>query len=364
MADFVELGAEATNHLTEKHFDKVYDKFSKRKSKSNGDQDNNQGDGTRSAVTNASGRRRHRNQLPSPERDPQYEDTRDPYQQNIVRDLSPERSETSERVLRAYEAERDDPRRKPETVFVSTSSRKDGRRNMSGYTGYPSGGASGYDQRPRSQPPRSRYDYDGDSDYDDREGRRYTRSGRGYRDDDDYEREVIETERYKGPARGYDARRLSSQGPRDDSYGPGAGAVTQYRRSGNDATTDVSRRTRDRGRDDRYYDDRDRSYSRSRSRSRSRSGEREEGIKGKIDEYFDTSAQGLGVGIAGAVVGGLAGRQFGKEHKRRDIILGAIVGGLGANAAENKFRDWKEEREERKDRYEQRYDGRARSSMR
>nr|POE62926.1 hypothetical protein CFP56_03829 [Quercus suber] len=362
MADFVELGAEATNHLTEKHFDTVYDKVAERVSSRNSEQYDAQRDGTKSAVTSGS-RRRHRNQLPSPERDPDYIDTRDPRQQNIVRDLSPERSETSERVLRAYEAERDDPRRKPESVLSPSRTGKDGRKNMSGYTGYPSAGASAYDQRPRSQPPRSRYDDDGDSDYDEREGRRYSKGGRGYRDDDDYDREIIETERYKGPARGYDTRRPSSQGTRDDPYGPGAGAVTQYRRSGGDATTEVSRRSR---RDDRYYDDRDRdrSYSRSRSRSRSVSGERGEGFKGKLDEYFDTSAQGLGVGLAGAVVGGLAGRQFGKEHKRRDIILGAIVGGLGANVAENKYRDWKEDKEERRDRYEQRYDGRARSSMR
>lgn len=82
--------------------------------------------------------------------------------------------------------------------------------------------------------------------------------------------------------------------------------------------------------------------------------------------------KGLGVGLAGAVVGGLAGREFGHKHKNRDIIIGALIGGLGANAAENKWRDWKDEKEEKlrrdEDKWEQRWDGRdygrSRSAMR
>ena len=58
------------------------------------------------------------------------------------------------------------------------------------------------------------------------------------------------------------------------------------------------------------------------------------------------------------MIGGLAGRQFGKKHKERDIIIGALVGGLGANAAENKYNDYKQK--EKGDRY----DGRSRSAMR
>lgn len=75
--------------------------------------------------------------------------------------------------------------------------------------------------------------------------------------------------------------------------------------------------------------------------------------------------QGLGAGIAGALVGGLAAKQFGnKKNNERDMIIGALVGGLGANAAENKWRDWKEEKER-----DQRYDsrdsyGRSKSAMR
>ena len=147
--------------------------------------------------------------------------------------------------------------------------------------------------------------------------------------------------------------------------------MTQYRRSTQDDDY-KSQRSRSRGR--RYSEkerdrDRSRSYSGSRSRSRSRS---KEGIRGKIDDTFDTSMKGLGVGLAGAVVGGLAGREFGHKHKNRDIIIGALIGGLGANAAENKWKDWKDEKEDKirreEDRVEQRWDnrdiGRSRSSMR
>ena len=145
--------------------------------------------------------------------------------------------------------------------------------------------------------------------------------------------------------------------------------MTQYnRRSGEVADYESRRSGRSRSRGRR---ERDRSYSDSRSRSRSRS--KEGGIKGKIDEHFDTSMRGLGVGLAGAVAGGLAGRQFGHKHRERDIIIGAIVGGLGANAAETKWRDWKDEKERKlekdEDRWEQKYGGRgdigrSRSAMR
>lgn len=164
--------------------------------------------------------------------------------------------------------------------------------------------------------------------------------------------------------------------PRQDSYtsraGPGAayddnnpaGAMTQYRRSANDVAYANNQRSRSRGRRDK-----DRSYSYSRSRSRSRSSENaSRGIRGKLDDHFDTSLQGLGVGLAGAVVGGLAGRQIGSrhggQHRNRDILIGAVVGGLASNAAEHKWKDWKEEKKERLERDEAAWDRRSRSAMR
>lgn len=78
--------------------------------------------------------------------------------------------------------------------------------------------------------------------------------------------------------------------------------------------------------------------------------------------------KGLGAGLAGAVVGGLAGRELGHKHRNRDIIVGALVGGLGANFAENKYTHWKDGKEKDlrrdEDRWEQRWDGRSRSAMR
>jgi hypothetical protein len=164
-------------------------------------------------------------------------------------------------------------------------------------------------------------------------------------------------------ARPSDFRRNDSYGSKyQDPYGPGA--VATYRRSQGDLT-EVSKRSRSRGRRDRDrdYDERDRSYSRSRSRSRSK-----EGWRGKLDDHFDTSARGLGVGIAGAVIGGLAGRQFGHKHKERDVLLGAVIGGLGANLAENKWHEWREEKkdrlEDKEERWEQKWEGRSRSNVR
>lgn len=64
------------------------------------------------------------------------------------------------------------------------------------------------------------------------------------------------------------------------------------------------------------------------------------------------------------MVGGLAGREFGHKHKERDVIIGALIGGLGANFAENKYKHHKEEKEGRLRDEEKYYDGRSRSAMR
>lgn len=367
---FVELGAEAVHHVTENYHDAIYDKITGKTNKNKNQSDNQ-----------SASSRKYRNQLPSPERNRDYD--RD-YNRERARDDSLERqSETSWRVTKEYENEPDDPIR-PVDPKLERRRRRDSAR-MSYANGYaPSGAPS----RPRSQPPRSRYDDDGDSDYDEREGQRYRTSGRGYDDRDDrdyppYDREVIETERYRGvsgalvispdynpsllvadqemqPPRPYDARRMDSSGSRVHDGPYGAGAVAPYRRSQNDVGTEVSRRSKsERGRRDRYDDD-DRSRSRSRSDSRGSRGSRgEEGWRGKIPDAFDTTLQGLGVGLAGAVVGGLAGREFGHKHKNRDILIGALVGGLGANVAENKWNEYREEKKDKGERYEQKFDGRS-----
>jgi len=174
---FVELGATTVDHLTDKYWDTAYDKVRSKKNQHDSKKEN----------------RRYKNQLPSPERDPQYDQGTE---RGTARDDSLEReSLRSERIIKAYENEPDDPRRKVDPR-IEDKRRRDSAR-MSNANGY------GYDSRARSQgPARSRYDDDGDSDYDDREGRRYKSSGRGYDDRDDrdypYDREVIETERYRG----------------------------------------------------------------------------------------------------------------------------------------------------------------------
>lgn len=141
--------------------------------------------------------RRHSPPSPSPERG----------------DLDLE-SEQSERVLREYEAERDDPSRKPSASLVGSTpsaaparSRRGGppdARRDSVRMSHANGGY-GRSERPAShRGGGSRYDdyYDDeyDSDYDDRTGRRMRATGRGYDSerDRDFDREIIETERYRG----------------------------------------------------------------------------------------------------------------------------------------------------------------------
>lgn len=118
-----------------------------------------------------------------------------------------EESLQSERVLREYEAERDDPKRKPSASLVGRSvslrQPKDRRRDSAGMSH--ANGGYGRSERPAaSQRGGSKYDdyYDDEyeSDYDDRTGRRTKTTGRGYdaERDREFDREIIETERYRG----------------------------------------------------------------------------------------------------------------------------------------------------------------------
>ncbi|KAK3726136.1 hypothetical protein LTR37_000284 [Vermiconidia calcicola] len=406
---FVELGAEGINYFTEKHYDRVYDRLTGAQKRERAQQQQQQQQGNNqqqekndqqqgndqqqhshnqyrneapSAVSGRS-RRTQKNRLPEPEGDYQsyhkenYRDRRRDSQRSASLDRE---SEQSEQVIRAYENDRRDPPRPVESVLTQkdlSKLRRDSR--MSHANGYANTSLQppGYNgRRPQGSQtaPRGKYYDDDDSDYDERYGRRYKSTGRGYDDgyDDDrgYDREIVETERYRGPPRqSYGTRGETSRG--NEPYG--AGAVTQYRRSAQDVSDMKSRQSRSRGGRDRDRDrDSSSSSSGSRSRSRSRSAE---GIRGKIEENFDTSMRGLGVGIAGAVVGGFAAKEFAgnKKHQNRDMILGALVGGLGANAAETKWRDWQDNKEKdsrrEEGRTEQRYDGRgeygrSRSAMR
>lgn len=311
-------------------------------------------------------RRKYRNTLPAPE--PELE-------LNLGRgNLLTERSLRKQELLlppkKNLLLEKGLPPKEDLLLVYKSKSNKSRRDSAmaSGYRDdYRESGYRGENDRPRSQPPRGRYYDDEDSDYDERTGDRHRGGGRGYDDRDDYDTVKETREVYRGPAqnRPWGPERNES-GRSDYSSAPyGAGAVAQYGRK-SDTNLDrsyVTRREKSRGRDS--YRSRSRSYSRSPSRSRSRSGS---GIRGKLEETFSTRPAGLGAGLAGAVIGGLAGREFGHKHKNRDIIIGAVVGGLAANAGENKWREYKDnkEREISRDveRYERPYDGRSRSNMR
>ncbi|KAM0554666.1 hypothetical protein ACHAPJ_006735 [Fusarium lateritium] len=118
--------------------------------------------------------------------------------------------------------------------------------------------------------------------------------------------------------------------------------------------TAVVRRTRSRSRapsDDEDYDDR---------RSRNRSPSPITRARNVVDENFSHSASGIGAGLLGAVVGGLVAREATeaatrRKHKTRgyedenedrtrlvSTILGAVAGGLGANALASRVEDSRE----------------------
>lgn len=88
--------------------------------------------------------------------------------------------------------------------------------------------------------------------------------------------------------------------------------------------------------DSRAQDRRSRSERRdedkSKAQGKSKSRVREVLDKSRVKESFDTSERGLGYGAIGALAGGLFGSEFGKGPIPK--VLGAAVGGLGANAYE------------------------------
>lgn len=201
MADaFIELGATGIDKLTDKYYDIAYDSVTKKKP---GQRVTEIKEQIKPRLSGNANQRKQRNRLPSPEgdvdrRDKDFYADRGSDRPRRRRDSSLEReSLTSAQVLDEYESERTDPPRKPESVLskrdLNTLRRdsKVGSSRMSYANGY------AFD-RPRSQqPPRNRYYDDDDSDYDERTGRRYGATGRGY-DDREYDREIVETEQYRG----------------------------------------------------------------------------------------------------------------------------------------------------------------------
>jgi len=156
---------------------------------------------------------------PSPRKPPTISDTQrpkgdsQPRRPQRVVDHSPSRydpdeeSSHSERVLREYEAERDDPSRKPSASLVAKSVGlrlpNDKRRDSVGMSQANAGyGRSerGASQRGGGSRHDDYYDDEYESDYDDRTGRRTRATGRGYdaERDREFDREIIETERYRG----------------------------------------------------------------------------------------------------------------------------------------------------------------------
>lgn len=133
----------------------------------------------------------------------------------------------------------------------------------------------------------------------------------------------------------------------------------------------------------RYYDDdSDRStISISRSRSRRDPRDRSESPMSKarnaMQDNFTNSTAGIGASLIGAIAGGYAGRtvsdrvsdkkrQGGGRRRRSDAdkddkiriastLLGAAIGGLGANALTNRFEDSRERTRDKQSAWEDRY---------
>ncbi|ETS79150.1 hypothetical protein PFICI_09003 [Pestalotiopsis fici W106-1] len=127
-----------------------------------------------------------------------------------------------------------------------------------------------------------------------------------------------------------------------------------------------SSRNRDRDWD---YDDDDRRHRHHQQRLRSPVAR----AKRAIENTFTDSTTGLGVGVLGALVGGLAAheatdhgsggaRRPSEAQKRNQLVstvLGAAVGALGANAVEKRLEIGRARTEEKQERWEQKW-GRGR----
>jgi len=78
-----------------------------------------------------------------------------------------------------------------------------------------------------------------------------------------------------------------------------------------------------------------------------------------LERHFDSSYDGIIAGVAGAAIGAITARRFGGEKNSKIKVLGgAVVGAVGFNMAENHYRVFTEEREERKEKKEARAEAR------
>ncbi|KAI9659131.1 MAG: hypothetical protein M1821_002091 [Bathelium mastoideum] len=239
------------------------------------------------------------------------------------------------------------------------------------------------DDRGRSHPPKQRmaetpYGRSGSTDagYDQRAAPTYDnysappQHGRAVQDD--YARG------YQGDMRNYDPAVAAAAGGAAayaSNYAPPAGhrSYDDYYRRGSDEYSYSNPDRRD-PYDRRYNDDApvrgsggddDRSHSRGRRERKTRRGDgdrlsrhrSQSQFRRVMDDNFDTSEKGAAAGLAGALVGGLAGKKFGDDSMLATLV-GAAVGGIGANALEHQWRkrqDLKEGGSRKKDGHGQAY---------
>ncbi|RKU47472.1 hypothetical protein DL546_009365 [Coniochaeta pulveracea] len=138
---------------------------------------------------------------------------------------------------------------------------------------------------------------------------------------------------------------------------------------------------RDRDRDDDYREKPSRSRGRDKYRSRQNSDDESDRSRprsplGKAKHIakstFSDSTSGLGVGVLGAIIGGMAAREAseaaarrgpGSRHGSKDhqgaellsTIVGAAVGGLGANALEKRLEKSRGKTKEDQEKWERKY---------
>lgn len=234
---------ELANHLTGKHFDRVYDKvvgvptplpkedkkdeqvgdncdgpYHEKRSRRNSESYATYERGgvrsssqeelvyTRTGTPANSQRRKHRNTLPEPEPDPEPQLLLSyPGRGNLLTERSLRKQELLLPPKKDLLLEKGLP--PAEDLLLVYKSKSKSRRDSAMASGYKDdyreSGYRGENNRPRSQPPRGRYYDDEDSDYDERTGDRQRGGGRGYddrdRDDDNYDTVRETREVYRGP---------------------------------------------------------------------------------------------------------------------------------------------------------------------